>query len=246
MNAAVVKTRYKKSDVDKAIKDYKDSVLPAISMHEGARSAVLLVNRETGDGVSIAFYENEAAAKAFAPKAEKLIESFKKYMEGDTTPTRELYEIATSTQNEAKAVVERGMKAFNAHDAEAIARDIAPDAEATAPGDMKLKGPQAIKEYNQNFLSAFPDAHVENKRVFAQGNHVIVDGVFTGTHKGTLKTPVGDVPATQRKVEGEYVQIFEIDRGLVKRQSLMYDQVQLMTQLGMAPAPPQQPVKTSR
>src|SRR2546425_10291955 len=55
MNAAVVKARYKKSDLEKAVKDYKDSVLPAISTHDGARSAVLLVNRETGDGVSIAF-----------------------------------------------------------------------------------------------------------------------------------------------------------------------------------------------
>ena len=72
----------------------------------------------------------------------------------------------------------------------------------------------------------------------AQGHTVIVEGVFTGTHDGTLKTPMGDVPATGRKVKGDFVQIFEVDRGLVKRNSLIYDQVQLMTQLGMAPAAP--------
>jgi len=246
MNAAVVRTRYRKSDIEKAIKDYKDTVLPAISTHEGARSAVLLVNRETGDGISIAFYENEAAAKSFAPKAETLIGSFKKYMEADTTPTRELFEIATGTQTEAKAVVERGMKAFNSHDMEALARDAAPDYEGTAPGDVKLKGPQAAKEYNQSFITAFPDARIETKNIFTQGGHVIVEGVFTGTHDGVLKTPMGDVPATGRKVKGEFVQVFEVDRGLIKTQHLMYDQVQLMTQLGMAPAPPQQSVKTSR
>jgi predicted ester cyclase len=84
------------------------------------------------------------------------------------------------------------------------------------------------------------------KNIFVQGNHVIAEGVFTGTHNGTMKTPVGDIPATGRKAKGEYVQIFEIDRGLVKKAQLMYDQVQLMTQLGMAPAAPQQAVKTSR
>jgi hypothetical protein len=47
-------------------------------------------------------------------------------------------------------------------------------------------------------------------------------------------------------MKAEYVQIFEVDRGLVKKAQLMYDQVQLMTQLGMAPAPPQQVAKTSR
>ena len=246
MNAGVVKTRYKKSELDKAIKDYKDSALPAISTHEGARSAFLLVNRQTGDALSIAIYEDEASAKSFAPKAEKLIASLQKYIDGDTAPKRDLYEIAASTQTEAKAVVERGNKAFNAHDMEALARDVAPDFEGTAPGDVKLKGPQAAKEYNQNFVTAFPDARAETKNMFTQGNHVIVEGVFTGTHNGVLKTPMGDVPATGRKIRGEFVQIFEVDRGLIKKQQLMYDQVQLMTQLGMAPAPPQQAVKPGR
>ena len=242
MNAAVVRTKFKKTDLDKAVKDYKETVLPAISTHQGARSAFLLVNRETGDGISVAMYENEASAKSFAPKAEKLIENLKKYMSGET-PKRELYEVATGTQAEAKAVIERGLKAFNAHDMEALARDSAPDIEATAPGDIKLKGPQALKEYNQNFVNAFPDARIEAKTIFTQGNHVIVEGIFTGTHNGTLKTPMGDIPATGRKVKGEFIQVFDVDRGLVKRDNLMYDQVQLMTQLGLAPAPPQHAAK---
>jgi hypothetical protein len=47
---------------------------------------------------------------------------------------------------------------------------------------------------------------------------------------------MGDVPPTGRKLKGEFIQVFEIDRGLVKRNYLMYDQVEVMTQLGMAPA----------
>jgi len=246
MNAGVVKSKYKRSELDKAIKQYKEAALPAITSHEGGRSAFLLLNRETGDALSIAIYEDEAAAKAFAPKAEKLIASFDQFVDTGVQPKRELYEIAASTQNEARAVIERGMKAFNAHDMEAIARDVAPDAEYMAPGDMKLKGPQKIKEYNQNFVTAFPDARVEAKNIFTQGNHVIVDGVFTGTHNGILKTPMGDVPATGKKVNGDYVQIFDVDRGLVKKVHMVYDQVQLMTQLGMAPAPPQPAIKTNR
>jgi predicted ester cyclase len=203
MHTGVVKSKFKKTDIDKAIKEYKESVLPAIAIHQGARSAFLLLNRETGDSISVAMYEDEAAAKAFAPKAEKLIASMKKYQAGTADPKRELYEVATSTQIEAKAVVERGLKAFNAHDLEAVARDAAPDIEGTAPGDVKLKGPQAIKEYNQTFITAFPDARAEAKNIFTQGRHVIVEGVFTGTHNGTLKTPMGDVPATGRKVKGE-------------------------------------------
>jgi predicted ester cyclase len=245
MNAGVIKTKFKKTDLDKAIKEYKEAALPAIAQHKGARAAFLLVNRDTGDAMSVAMYDDEAAAKSFAPKAEKVAEQLKKYM---TSPDvkREVYEVAASTQLESRAVAERGLKAFNAHDMEAMARDSAPDIEATAPGDIKLKGPQAVKEYNQNFVTAFPDARVEAKNIFTQGNTVIVEGVFTGTHDGTLKTPMGDVPATGRKVRGEYIQILEIDRGLVKRDNLLYDQVQLMTQLGMAPAAPNQAGKVAR
>jgi predicted ester cyclase len=245
MNAGVIKSKFKKTDLDKAIKQFKESALPAISQHKGARSAFLLVNRSTGEAISIGLYEDEAAAKSFGPKAEKIAESLKKYMTGGAAK-RELYEVAAGTQAESRAVVERGMKAFNAHDMEALARDSAPDIESTAPGDVKLKGPQAVKEYNQNFVKAFPDARVEAKNIFTQGNTVVVEGIFTGTHDGTLKTPMGDVPATHRKVKGEFIQVFEVDRGLVKRDNLMYDQVQLMTQLGLAPAAPNQAAKSAR
>ena len=245
MNAGVIKSKFRKADLEKAIKEYKEAALPAIAQHKGARSAFLLVNRETGEAISVGLYEDEAAAKSFAPKAEKVAESLKKFMEGDD-PKRELFEVAASTQIEAKAVVERGLKAFNAHDMEALARDAAPDVEASAPGDIKLKGPQAVKEYNTNFVTAFPDARIEAVKIHGQGPTVIVEGIFTGTHDGTLKTPMGDVPATGRKVRGEFIQIFDVDRGLIKRNNLMYDQVQLMTQLGMAPAPADQAARSAR
>ncbi len=245
MHAGVIKSKFKKSDLDQAIKEYRETAIPALATHKGARSAMLLVNRESGDAISIGLYEDEAAAKSFSPTAEKIAESLKKY-QSESTPKRELYEIAASTQIESRAVVERGLKAFNAHDMEAVARDAAPDIELTSPGDIKVKGPQATKEYNQNWVRAFPDARVEAKQIFSQGNAVIVEGVFTGTHDGTLKTPMGDVPATGRKVKGDFIQIFEVDRGLVKRNHLMFDQVQLMTQLGMAPAPQSQKAGSTR
>jgi len=246
MNAGVIQSKFKKSDLDKAIKEYKEAALPAIAQHKGARSAFLLVNRETGDAISIGLYEDEAAAKSFAPKAEKVAESLQKYMSEAKDAKRELYEVAASTQIEAKSVVERGLKAFNAHDMEALARDAAPDIEATAPGDIKLKGPQAVKEYNTNFVRAFPDARIEAVKIHAQGGTVIVEGIFTGTHDGILKTPMGDVPATGQKVRGEFIQVFDVDRGLVKRNNLMYDQVQLMTQLGLTPAAPNQATRSAR
>ena len=79
--------------------------------------------------------------------------------------------------------------------------------------------------------------------MIAQANPVVLVGVFKGKHDGTLTTPMGDVPPTGQKVRGDFVQLYEIDRGLVKKLTLIFDQVQLMTQLGMASAPPKQAMR---
>ena len=90
MNAGVIRSKFKKTDLDKVVKEYKDSALPAIATHSGARSATLLLNRDTGEAISIAFYDNEAAAQAFAPKARQLGESLSKYLADSTQLNREL------------------------------------------------------------------------------------------------------------------------------------------------------------
>jgi steroid delta-isomerase-like uncharacterized protein len=244
MNAAVVRSTYKKADLDQVIKQYKETVLPAIASHKGGRSAIFLVDRQSGTAISIAMYEDAASAAAFAPKSQQLIDSFKQFRTSDE-PKRELFEIAATTQKESRNVVERLYKAISDHDLEEAARLAAPDSVLTAPGGVTVKGAQAIKEYNKNWITAFPDAKIEVQEIFAQGNNVATKAQFVGTHNGTLKTPMGDVPATGKKVRGDFVQLFEVDRGLVKNAHIMFDQVQLMTQLGMAPAPPQA-VKASR
>jgi len=244
MHTGVIRSRYRKSDLDQAIKQYREKALPALAAHKGNRSGTLLVNRETGDVLSIGFYEDEASARAFAPNATALLESFKKFQSEPAEPKRELFEIAASTQQEAKALVAKGFNAFNAHDLEALARDAAPDIVATYPDVGQVKGPQAVKEQNKVMVTAFPDARIEAKNTIAQGNTVVVEGVFTGTHSGPLKTPMGDVAPTGKKVAGEFIQVFEVDRGLIKRSHLIYDQVELMNQLGLTPAA--QPTATTK
>src|SRR2546428_4728571 len=236
MHVGVIRSKNKKTELNNAVKDYKETALPALATHPGNRSGMLLVDRENGDTISIAIYDDEASAKAFGPKAEKLLESFKKYRSDASDPKRELFEIAASTLLETKALIERGFKNFNAHDLEAVSRDAAPDIVATAPGGIKLQGPQAVQQYHQTLIKAFPGARIEAKNIIIQGKSAGVEGGFPGTHSGPLPTPMGAGPPTGRRLSGEFARVFEIDRGLVKRNSLMYDQVEIMTQLGMAPA----------
>jgi hypothetical protein len=139
MNAAVVRSTYKQADLDRVIKQYKETVLPAIAAHQGGSSAIFLVDRQSGTAISMAMYEDAASAAAFAPKAQQLIESFKQFRTSEE-PKRELFEVAATTQQEAKAVVERLLKSINDKDLEEAARLTAPDSVLTAPGGVTAKG----------------------------------------------------------------------------------------------------------
>jgi ketosteroid isomerase-like protein len=60
---------------------------------------------------------------------------------------------------------------------------------------------------------------------------------FTGTHTDTLSGPEGDISATNRPVTGRASQLFRVEGGKIVEEHLYYDQVQLLTQLGLMPEP---------
>src|SRR5260370_20182949 len=101
---------------------------------------MLLVNRDTGDAISIGMYEDENAARSFAPKAEKLAESLKKY-QSESTSRRELYEGAASTQIEAEAGGASKPRAFKAPELGGGARGPGPQIQLTRPPATQEHGP---------------------------------------------------------------------------------------------------------
>ncbi len=235
MNAGVIKGKFKKDKLDQVIEIYKRDVLPAYPKVKGARAGQLFINRKNGEVLTIGIYDTQEAAESFASVAAKVMPSLVPLLDGPQ-PEREIYEMAASSAMESMAVVERGIEAFNKGDLEQMARDSAPDITHTIPGGEVIKGPQAVKEYNQNWRNGFPDAKVVVERILPVGSTVTVQGRFTGTHTGTLRTPMGDIPATGRKVDVAVADITTVDRGLVSSTILYFDRVDLMTQLGMAPS----------
>src|SRR5258708_34115026 len=115
MHAGVIKSKFKKTDLDKAIKEYRETAISALATHKGARSAMLLVNRDTGEAISIGIYEAEGAARSFAPKAAKLAEALKKYP-SESTSKRTLHQVPDPTPIDAKARDEPTPKGAKAHD----------------------------------------------------------------------------------------------------------------------------------
>ena len=98
------------------------------------------------------------------------------------------------------------------------------------------KGREALREWIQGFVNAFPDLRVERERSFGQGDWVCVEYTVTGTHKGPLPGPGGEmIPATNKAVRLPGSVVFKVEGGKITEAHEYYDILGMMAQLGLAP-----------
>lgn len=90
-------------------------------------------------------------------------------------------------------------------------------------------------QYALTWLRAFPDAGITVNNELEAGEWIVQEFTFDGTHQGTLSTPAGDFPATNRQLSGRGVQIVRVEGGALADTRLYFDQVDVMTQLGLMP-----------
>ncbi|MDE3076414.1 MAG: ester cyclase [Chloroflexota bacterium] len=108
-----------------------------------------------------------------------------------------------------------------------------PAVETLDPSAGTLPNLEAFKAYERAFQRAFPDGKLVLESAIQQGNRVAVEGAFTGTHTGPLASPQGEIPATNRAVNLRVSDIFEVSGELITKHRIYYDQVQLLSQLGL-------------
>jgi steroid delta-isomerase-like uncharacterized protein len=138
---------------------------------------------------------------------------------------------------DAQQVGAQFVEAFNAHDEERMREVTAENAVFEAPGDVRLEGREATVAYAMSWINAFGDARIDVHDEHAAGDWVVQEFVFSGTHTAPLQSPAGEVPATNRQLRGRGVQIFRVEGDAVADTRLYYDQVDVLTQLGLMPEP---------
>ena len=136
---------------------------------------------------------------------------------------------------DAREVGQSFIEAFNAHDEQRIRALNGENTVFEAPGDVKIEGRDAATEYAMSWLRAFPDARITVHNEVVAGDWVVQEFTFTGTHEDTLMSPAGEIAATHKTLNGRGVQIFRIEGKTVADTRLYFDQVQVMTQLGLMP-----------
>jgi predicted ester cyclase len=108
------------------------------------------------------------------------------------------------------------------------------DAVVDAPGAgmPEVKGPDAIATNAAEFHKAFPDMKAQAQLVLVNGHEIAAAMLMTGTNSGPMKTPTGEMPATNKKIGLMMGQLLSVnDTGEATHESDFYDTMTMMGQL---------------
>ncbi|MFD7311271.1 ester cyclase [Promicromonospora sp. NPDC059942] len=112
----------------------------------------------------------------------------------------------------------------------------AADVVVTTPDAGTLHGIDAFIGWNQDFVSAFSDRAYHSERELETDDSAIDQGELVGTHTSPMKLPDGQsVPPTGKQVHMRGLDIATVSGGKIVRHDFYFDQLDLLTQLGLAP-----------
>ena len=100
-------------------------------------------------------------------------------------------------------------------------------------GSGLAPGLDVVKQWLTMFAAAFPDGHQVIEDVVAEGDRVVARTTFNGTHQGEMQ----GIPATGKSVSIPSITIFRMDNGKIAEGWLVSDNLGMMQQLGVVPAP---------
>ena len=92
-------------------------------------------------------------------------------------------------------------------------------------------GPEGLRQVVGTFVSGFPDMQITLEDLIADGDRVCTRGAWRGTHTGEFM----GIPATGRKIEVPYIDIWRMENGKAVDNWVQMDMMAMMHQLGLMP-----------
>jgi len=91
------------------------------------------------------------------------------------------------------------------------------------------------EEMGNAFKAAFPDSHMAVDQVVESGDEIVLLGHFRGTQTGDLPGAGGTIPASGKTLNLRYIEYFRVDGGRIVDQQTVFDQMDMLGQLGALP-----------
>lgn len=127
--------------------------------------------------------------------------------------------------------------AYNEKDWEAVrdatTADFVYDEVATG---RRVEGIDDVLAVWRGWGEALPDSRATFHDAFVDGNDVILELSWRGTHTGVLRAPGGDIPPTGKEIDMRACQVVRVEGGKASSVRHYFDMLTMLTQLGVAPA----------
>ena len=136
---------------------------------------------------------------------------------------------------QAKEVVDRFYELFAAGRLGDTVSLFSPDCVTLTPNGALNQAQH--EEMGNAFKAAFPDAHMAVDQVVETGDEIVVLGHFQGTHTGDLQGAGGTIPASGNPLNLRFIDYFKVADGRIVDQQTIFDQMELLGQLGALPQP---------
>lgn len=132
-----------------------------------------------------------------------------------------------------KDLIHRFTEVTNSADWEGLAELVAENFQrhSAATQGPAVSSRDEFIQLQQSFLASFPDQKVTIEQLVAEGDHVAVRAIYSGTQSG----PLGSFPATGRRVEAPFLGVFRIEGGLITELWVEWDNLAMLNQLGLFP-----------
>jgi predicted ester cyclase len=137
----------------------------------------------------------------------------------------------------AKEILERNRTAINARDLDGFLDNQQSDVELVIPGGIRLLGREAVSKYIQAMWTAFPDVKLMFGDQVLSVDAAATEVVMTGTNTGPLNSPHGPIAPTGKSIHLHTVSIVRFEDGRIAFERNYFDQLDMLTQLGLAPPP---------
>jgi steroid delta-isomerase-like uncharacterized protein len=144
----------------------------------------------------------------------------------------------TMTEQTLIAAARGAVAAFNAGDWHAYEAALTTDSVYDEVGtSRRIEGVAAIIPSMQAWKEAFPDVKGTVDRAFADGNTVVLEMTWTGTHSGQLQGPGGAIPASGRQQTTRTSWVLTFDGDKITESRHYFDMLSMLQQLGVIPVP---------
>ena len=112
---------------------------------------------------------------------------------------------------------------------EAVAPNIVYDEVGT---HRKITGVNEVVDAWKAWATALPDSTASFDRATADGDTVVLEITWRGTHTGPLQTPSGDIAPTGKPIEVRAIQVVDVADGKAKSIRQYFDMGTILQQIG--------------